>query len=850
MRISLNKIKSYVKIPDGVSDQELIERIGSRLVEVEEVIDWSPMYQGVYIAKVISCEPIPETHLHLCQIDAGSAREDLKGDNGLIQVVCGAPNVHAGMLAVWIAPGSIVPETYGNENFKLSVRKLRGYESYGMLAGADELGFDNEHKSIAEIDPKMAEPGDSFAEVFDLNDLILDVENKSLTHRPDCFGLIGFAREVAGILGEKFIEPEVFQNLDAKIKPSRTAEVKVKITDGKLCPRYSCAVFDLPDNQPSKYLTLDAIFLAKAGMRSIDPMVDLTNILMLETGQPLHAFDYDKLVAVGGTDQPEIVVRSAKADEELQLLDGKVVQCTADDILITSNNVPVAMAGAMGGKNTEIDPSTKRVVLESATFSLYNLRKTQMAHGIFSEAITRFTKGQPAAMTMPVLAEAVKRLDVEVAAVADDYPGKEKESVVKITTDEINGLLGTEYGVEEIVNTLENVGFRVEVLAEPSSPDSSRPTGSERSEQAPHDDGRARTGLERVAQPTSILKVTSPAWRTDIHIKEDIIEEVGRLLGYDNIELSLPEKLFIEPEIDPMVKLKQELRRILSERLEMHELLTYSFVSRDLVSKVGKNPDDCYEIVNSISPELQCFRSEIVPSLLDKVRENLKVGHRDFTLYELNQVTRKSGGLNREQVPEMKTHLGIVSLGDFYQLKAEILAMFRELKIAVEYRALSAESAEAHPYLEPKRSAELLIDEAVVGSFGEVKTSVLRKFKLEPTVSTLELNLEKVVGAPREVKTDVKISKFPSVERDLTLRVAGDMPFGRALNTIDNYLSKSDMYYAVEPVSIYQPEGSETKNLSFHIKFSAPTHTLNSDEISAIMKNIAVEVAGIGAEIV
>lgn len=856
MRISLNKIKSYVKIPDGVSDQELIERIGSRLVEVEEVIDWSPMYQGVYIAKVISCEPIPETHLHLCRIDVGSAREDLRGDNGLIQVVCGAPNVHAGMLAVWIAPGSIVPETYGNENFKLSVRKLRGYESYGMLAGADELGFDNEHKSIAEIDPKMAEPGDSFAEVFDLNDLILDVENKSLTHRPDCFGLIGFAREVAGILGEKFIEPEVFQNLDAKIEPSRTAEVKVKITDGKLCPRYSCAVFDLPDNQPSKYLTLDAVSLAKAGMRSIDPMVDLTNILMLETGQPLHAFDYDKLVAVGGTDQPEIVVRSAKAGEELQLLDGKVVQCTADDILITSNNVPVAMAGAMGGKNTEIDPSTKRVVLESATFSLYNLRKTQMSHGIFSEAITRFTKGQPAVMTIPVLAEAVKRLGVEVAAVADDYPGKEKESVVKITTDEINGLLGTEYGVEDIVNTLENVGFEVEVLAghRDASCETIRSATSEDRWLAPVTTGCENAGsrkeLADVETSVATLKVTSPAWRTDIHIKEDIIEEVGRLLGYDNIELSLPEKPFIEPEIDPMVKLKQELRRILSERLEMHELLTYSFVSRDLVSKVGKNPDDCYEIVNSISPELQCFRSEIVPSLLDKVRENLKAGHRDFTLYELNQVTRKSGGLNREQVPEMKTHLGIVSLGDFYQLKAEILAMFRELKIAVEYRALSAESAEAHPYLEPKRSAELLIDEAVVGSFGEVKTSVLRKFKLEPTVSTLELNLEKVVGAPREVKTDVKISKFPSVERDLTLRVAGDMPFGRALNTIDNYLSKSDMYYAVEPVSIYQPEGSETKNLSFHIKFSDPTRTLNSDEISAIMKNIAVEVAGIGAEIV
>lgn len=813
MRISLNKIKSYVKIPDGITDKELIERIGSRLVEIEEVIDWEPIYRGIYIAKVVSCEPIPETHLHLCRIDAGDAREDLKGDDGLIQVVCGAPNVHAGMLAVWITPGSIVPETYGNENFKLSVRKLRGYESYGMLAGADELGFDNEHKSIAEIDPKIAKPGDSFAEVFGLNDLILDVENKSLTHRPDCFGLIGFAREVSGILGEKFNEPEVFRDLSAQIKADDSIKVKVKITDAKLCPRYSCAVFELPDNQPSKYLTSDAIFLAKAGMRAIDPMVDLTNILMLETGHPLHAFDYDKLVTIGGTKQPEIIVRAAQAGEELQLLDGKVIECTADDILITSNDVPVAMAGAMGGKNTEIDPSTKHVVLESATFSLYDLRKTQMAHGIFSEAITRFTKGQPAAMTMSVLAEAVKQLGVKTLAVADDYPSKSEQSVVKITTDEINRLLGTQYDTDEIVKTLENVGFEIST------------------------------------QGTSLI-VHTPLWRTDIHIKEDIIEEVGRLLGYDNIMLSLPEKPFIEPEIDPMVRLKQELRTILSGRLAMNELLTYSFVSRDLVEKVGKDPADCYEIINSISPELQCFRTEIVPSLLDKVRENLKSGHRDFTLYEINQVTRKASGLNDEKVPVTQTHLGIVGLGDFYILKANILALFRELKIAVEYRALSPAVAEHHPYLEPKRSAEVLIADKVVGAFGEVKTSVLRRFKLDSVVSTFELNLEPVIAASREIKTDIRLSKFPSVERDLTLKVASDAPFGRALNTIDNCLAKSGVYYKVTPVSIYQPDGADTKNLSFHLKFSDPAHTLNSTEISDIMNNIAVEVAGIGAEIV
>ena len=204
MLISLNEIKKYVEIPTSISNQELIELIGSRLVEIEEVIDLAPKYKGSYVVKVAKCDPIEGTHLNLCQIDAGPITSEFS-DGETVQVVCGAPNVHAGMLAVWITPGSIVPSTYGHENFRLGKRKLQGYESNGMLAGADELDFDNEHKTIAEIDPKVAHPGDALADVFGLDDLILDVENKSLTHRPDCFGLIGFAREIAGILGVKFI---------------------------------------------------------------------------------------------------------------------------------------------------------------------------------------------------------------------------------------------------------------------------------------------------------------------------------------------------------------------------------------------------------------------------------------------------------------------------------------------------------------------------------------------------------------------------------------------------------------------------------------------------------------------
>lgn len=810
MLISLNEIKKYVEIPSTVSNQELIELIGSRLVEIEEVIDLAPKYKGAYIAKVVKCDPIEGTHLNLCQIDAGAVTAEFS-DGETVQVVCGAPNVHSGMLAVWLTPGAIVPSTYGHENFRLGKRKLQGYESNGMLAGADELDFDNEHKAIAEIDPKIARPGDSLADIFALDDLILDVENKSLTHRPDCFGLIGFAREIAGILGIKFNEPAVFENLEAKLLPS-TLDLQVKIEGDDLCPRYSCAVFDLTRHEPSKYLTREAVFLAKAGMRAIDPMVDLTNIIMLETGQPLHAFDYDKLFTVGGAKTPAIVVRAAKDGESLQLLDGKTIACTPDDILITSNNVPVALAGAMGSKNTEIDVSTTRVVLESATFSLYHLRKTQMAHGIFSEAITRFTKGQPAAMTLPVLSETIQRLGVEPLTMVDEYPGKVKSNTIKLTDSQINSLLGTGYDVETISQTLENVGFEVEEAGD-------------------------------------VLAVTSPLWRTDIHIAEDIIEEVGRLLGFDNIPLALPKKPFSGTESSPLWQLKQELRGILSDRLAMHELLTYSFISRDLLEKVGQDPDDSYEIVNSISPELQCFRQQIVPSLLDKVRENIKSGHKDFTLYEINQVSLKSSGLTDEGTPVLKNHLGIVSLNDFYELKARILALFKSLKLNIEYRAITSETANHDPYLEPKRSAEILVGDTKIGAFGEIKAVVLRRFKLEPVISACEINLDKIAQLPRDRATDFKISRFPFVERDLTLKVSTVAQFGRFDQAIFTMLSAENLIAEVAPVSVYQADPA-TKNISFHLRFSSPERTLDQDQISAIMEKVTVAITQLGAEIV
>lgn len=795
MKISLNEIKKLVPEAAKVGTGELVRLIGARLVEVEGTVDFSEKFKGIFVVRVVSAEAIPETHLHLCQIDAGEAGLEFAPD-GKVQVVCGAPNVHAGMLAVWIRPGAIVPATFGtSEPFEIGARKMRGYESFGMLAAADELDLGEDHAGIIEIDSKTATPGTAFADAFDLNDVILDIENKSLTHRPDCFGLIGFAREVAGILGVKFNEPEVFTRIkNGDDGLAETGALDVQIADPALCPRYSAAVFELGDVKKSPYFGKMDVFLAKAGMRGISPIVDLTNYLMLMTGQPLHAFDYNKFKIVGGG-EAKVVVRAARKGEELTLLDGKIVKCDENDILITSNDKPVALAGAMGGKNTEIDGTTKKIILESATFSLYNLRKTQMAHGIFSEAITRFTKGQPACLTLPVLAEASKMLGVKPVEVADCRPTTGANAPISLTVKRVNDLLGTNYSGEEMKKTLENVGF--EVKAQEGSTDGK-------------------------------LDVVAPAWRTDIHIPEDVIEEIGRLLGYDNIPLQLPTRPFTGAKQDPLLTLKNQLREILSERLGMNEVLTYSFVSRKLQETVGEDPEDSYEIVNSISPELQRFRQTIIPSLLEKTHDNLKAGFSDFSLYEINQISRHSLGLTSENVPEMRTHLAVVLLGDFYAAKAQLTEMIRRLNLA-EPELSRPDKIPA--YFEKLHAAK--IDE--LGFVGEIKGRVLKKMKIETEVSAFEIDLSKLLEAPEKAVEALRLSKFPTVSRDLTVQV----PAGQEFKPVEEAIRAglSDLISEVKPVSIYQKE-DDSKNLSFHLEFSHPEKTLNAEEISAIMEGI------------
>ena len=828
MKISLNWLKKYVKIPETVSDEELIRLIGARLVEVEGVIDETHKYDNIFVVKVESCEKIPETHLSLCQINNG-------GDE-LVQVVCGASNVHVGMLAAWIAPGAVVPASvHEDAPFVIGKRKLRGYESSGMLAGADELDFGDDHSGIVEIDPSEARPGDSLAEVFDLDDLILEIENKSLTHRPDTFGIIGFAREVAGILGIGFdyelsknpqaillgarprplspqgswrfsspcqapdpLEEQLASFSDRELKNSfpkepgdccrekpvssflNTSNIIEVSVDEKVCPRYTAVVLEKHGEIEKKYLTWVDTMLAKAGMRPVNPIVDATNFTMLLTGQPLHAFDYDKFVGACGKNEPEIVVRQAKSGEKIVLLDGKEVELNENDIVICANDQPVALAGAMGGKATAIDENTRKIILESATFSLYNLRKTQMAHGIFSEAITRFTKGQPAAGTLAAAEICTEMLasGFKVVGVTDTYPKPAETIVVKITTKEINGLLGTEYAPELIVKTLENVGFEVKAKGEE-------------------------------------LTIESPNWRTDIQIKEDIIEEVGRLLGYDNIEPTLPKHRTAEK--NELFDLKKQIREILA-RFGANEVLTYSFVSGKLLEKVGQDTKESYKIVNSISPELQYVRQSIVPSLLEKTYLNEKLPVEKFAIFEMNQVFSKKWGVNDEKVPAEKNKLGFViaerknAETAFYAAKKYVAELLRNFNIEPEFVPLgkakkSEELAESAPF-EPKRSAEILVSGEYLGVIGEFKNSVRHDFKLAPYLAGFEIDLDVLMAK----KSNKKKIEFRTLKNeDVTIET------DKTYAEVSKELVAKYPEAKIAPGVIYQAEGQTTKKMTFHL---------------------------------
>jgi phenylalanyl-tRNA synthetase beta chain len=695
-----------------------------------------------------------------------------------------------------------------------------------MIASARELALFDEHEGILELDDHLA-PGDSLADAYELNDYLLDIENKSLTHRPDTFGIIGFAREVAAIQGKPFHTPDWLQN-NTRMPQSDGADITkptVTIDNPELSDRYMAVVLAGADGNAKSPLHIQS-YLARVGVRPISAVVDVTNYLMMLTGQPLHAFDYDKVLKVSG-ERGDIHVRAGHEGEKLKLLDGREIMLTPEDIVIAAGETAVALAGAMGGADTEIDENTKNIILESATFNLYNLRATQMRHGIFSEAITRFTKGQPAELTAPVLVEAVRLLSEHagartVADVVESYPGKHDVESITLKAKTVNEILGSNFTVEDMIDTLRNVEFDVTMTDDDEDQD-------------PKADG--------------ILHVRPPYWRADIHISEDIIEEIGRLNGFDSIEPTLPMRDFTAVRSSEFDTIRTRIRQALT-RAGANEVLTYSFVHGDILTRAAQKVEDSYRITNSISPSLQYYRQTLTPSLLGLIHPNIKQGYDSFALYELNKSHPKTHGLTEEGIPKEADMLALTvaakaahSDAPYYLAKRMLDYLGESLGLDLLYAPIDTDPNYPVTALFEYRRSALVTDKKTgtfLGIVGEYKKSVVRAFKLPEYVAGFEVGTSALADAVQKLKSSYSpLSRYPSTERDICFRVDQHVAYGDIITAAEQALSNLTLETAISPVDIYQPKDAITKNATVRIRLTSHEKTLTSEEVTNVINTVA-----------
>lgn len=829
MKISLNWVKEFTDV--NLSVEELVTKIGAQLGEVEEVINLGEHYEGIVVAKVVSCEKHPNADkLQICKIDDGKVTKGVKRDNrGYVQVVCGAPNVRSGITVAWIPPGATVPSSFETEKFKLDSRELRGVISNGMLASGKELAINDNHDGILILD-KPCNPGDTLIEVYKLDDYIVTIENKMFTHRPDCFGQLGVAREIAGIQGIKFTSPSWYIESLANLKPTSSAQLELSVVNKipNLVPRFMVIPIASVKIQPSPIIMQS--FLSRVGINTVNNVVDITNFVMALTGQPLHAYDYDKLIASDNSKSANFVIRSSKPNDKLELLNGKTKTLSPESIVIASNIQPIGIGGVMGGKSTEVDNSSKNIILECASFDMYAIRRSSMANGLFTDAVTRFSKGQSNLMNMQILAYA---LDLIVRICGGSVAGKlideHKELVKKkpiiITQEFINSRLGTKLTPTQIKDILINVEFEV-----------------------------ALNEIE--------LKVTPPDWRTDIEIAEDIVEEVGRLYGYDNIPIILPTRLAKPAKQDLLISTKLKTRRILASA-GANEVLTYSFVHGKLFETIGQDKALAFSLSNALSPDLQYYRLSLLPSLLEKVHSNIKAGHSRFALFEINKTHDKSN-LNQDGLPIEEERLALVFVADKKSAKLYNGSAYYQARVYIDYllasfgiRNLVFEPASSRqpktdtgvqvlaPFEKSRSAYCKTADGILLGIVGEIKPEIKLALKLPEFIAGFELDLKEIEANQKTLKYQI-LSRYPSTVQDISFKINDTVDYQSLFQNVEELVKKSakeqGYIWNISPIDIYQ-EAKGIKHITLRINLSHPERTLTTKEVNKLLDEIAVVLA-------
>ncbi len=797
MKFTLSWLSEYVSL-DGLPHDQLADRLTMLGLEVDAVQQLYAGLDGIFTAKVLSVQKHPNAdRLSLCEVEV---------DDETVPIVCGAPNVRAGMITAIARPGVRLPDGH-----KIKKTKVRGEVSMGMLCSWRELGISEEHAGIMELDSTLSS-GLSLKDVLDLDDTMVEID---LTpNRSDCASVLGVAREVAGFTHRKVTPPVA----ETPVLDGSGVDFTVTIEDPELCPRYAARKLTGVVIKPSPWWLQRQ--LMAVGMRPINNIVDITNFVMLEYGQPLHAFDFQKLA--GGS----IVVRCPRNDEKtFTTLDETERTLSPETLMICDADGPVAVAGVMGGLDSEVTDSTTEVLLESACFNPVSIRRTARSLNLPSEASYRFERGVDLDGIANAMERAVQLMcelaDAQVVAGGvDEYPGKKDLLKMDLRVQRVNELLGIDLAVNQVADYLRGIEIGVTDKGE------------------------------------NVLQVTVPSFRIDIEREADLLEEIARLVGYNEIPTSQPTIAMDYPKRAPLLQLRQDTGSTLTA-LGFYEAINYSFVTEkhsDMLGLAGKDGRrQCVKLLNPLTEEQAVMRTMLLPGILENIRRNINFQQADIRLFEIGKVF--SFTAEGEQ-PDERYQLCAVLSGarypssspihfsddraDIFDIKGAAETLFETLRVVGKSGTISftADPEHVQPYAEPSFTIRIMDGEEQLGSISKLTRKAAREFSVKQDIFFMELDLEVLLDMPRCDKSFTSLSRFPSVKRDIALLVPENVPAGALLEDILAHKLENVVFADIFDVYSGKSIDEGMKSVALTVTYRSADRTLDDETVDGFHDKI------------
>ena len=773
MFLSMNWISDFVDL-SGLDRLDLIHRFSLSTAEVENEIFFKGQdLNGIVVAEILSVEAHPESEkLHLLKMDAGEAEP--------VDVVCGAPNVRVGMKTAFAKVGAHIGD------ITIAPRKLAGYVSNGMCCSEKELGISDDNSGIMEITDDIPN-GTDLKSVYAIDDIIFEVDNKSLTNRPDLWGHYGIAREFAALSGRplKALDTVDLHDYDGLPK------IDMKIED-PLCQRYSCLQVENIHTTVSPVNMRIRLFYC--GMRAINFLADLTNYLMLEMGQPMHAFDSRKV--------EKLRIKRFDTPFTFQTLDGVERKIDENTLMICNGDTPVAIAGIMGGLDSEIVEDTTTLTLESATFDAVSVRKSSVRLAHRTDASMRYEKCLDPEMTVPAIARFVKLLmDTDkgarvVSSLTDDYAYHYPAVTLDFDQAYVDRYTGIQIGADTIVKTLESLGFGV--------------TGK---------NGR--------------FSVTVPSWRAtkDVTIKADIIEEITRIYGYDNFDVHTALAPLYPVRAAEEKTAEDKIKDILVKRFSLHEVHSYVWAYYDEYKELGIEVEDNVQLANAANPNIKTLRRSMIPTQLCQVKANTSFAP-DFGIFEVGHTV---DGLDEHNLCREYKKLAVTLYSKTKSIEAlylELRDMLAVLTDDLRHQSLTFAPAQAaHSYEHPRNLNRILCDGTELGVMGVTHPQVSGKIDKKAAIVFAEIDVQLFAAIADAGIHYVEPSRFPEIEVDLSFVSDTFAPIARAIES-----AECDLIQSVGVVDTYQDASG--KSITTRLTFAHPERTLTRDEVMSVADSI------------